>query len=218
MKTRPIIQCLMLIAMMQAISGLKFRCYWFCSEQTGIQTDYVADRDECRKYAQLRIDTDTANPEMLEERSRKQKLVSLFSSCMSDKGWTIPDGKNGQQPANPIPVPTPGATAGAAAPQPAPGPTPGAAPAGVPVPLTAGGTPAIVTEEQAKVIQEERREKAYLARASECAFARHGADYSSVSATRAKACDLECANMLKAEPKGRVPAACPNHNEEPVGE
>jgi len=207
MNIRPILQVVLLLAAMQATSAFKFRCYWFCTEQTGIQTDYVANRDECRKYAQLRIETDTSSPDLIEEKDRKSKLVSLFSSCMSDKGWTVPDGKSGQQAANPIPVPTPGAAAGMPAPQAAPLPV--AAPVTAATPVAAAANPAIITEEDAKRINEQRKEKTYLARTSECAFARHAAEYSSVSATRAKACDIECANRLKADPKGTRPAACP---------
>jgi hypothetical protein len=206
MKFRALTQIVLLLAVMQATSAFKFRCYWFCTEQTGIQTDYVNDRDDCRKYAQLRIDTDTSSPELMSDNSRKQKLVSLFSSCMSDKGWTVPDGKGGQNASAPIPVPTPGASAGMAPAQPAPGPLPVAAP--VPMAATQPANPAIITEQEAKNIQAQRKEKTYLARQSECAFARHSADISSVSATRAKACDLECANMLKQDPIGQRPAAC----------
>lgn len=204
MQLRPVLHVVLLIAAMQCVSGFKFRCWLFCTEQTGIQTDYVADRDTCRKYAQLRIDTDTSSPDLIDEKSRKSKLISLFSSCMGDKGWTVPDGKSGQQAAAPIPIPTPGTSNTAAA---APLPAPVAvAPVTAPMPVA---NSAIMSEAEAKAAQDARREKGYLARASECAFARHGAEFSTVSATRAKACDIECAERLKLEPGGKLPAACP---------
>lgn len=52
-------------------------------------------------------------------------------------------------------------------------------------------------------------ERAALSRASECAFARQSASASSIAAARAKACDLECDQRLKAAPDAPRPAACP---------
>ena len=51
--------------------------------------------------------------------------------------------------------------------------------------------------------------RAALSRSAECAFARQSASVSSLAATRAKACDLECAERLKAAPDAPRPAACP---------
>lgn len=48
-----------------------------------------------------------------------------------------------------------------------------------------------------------------LSRRSECAFARHAAANSSISAARARACDLECAKRLQESPDSPRPAACP---------
>lgn len=203
MKLKSLIHIALLIAGMQFISAYKFRCYWFCTEQTAIQNDYVSNRDECRRYAQLRIETDTANPELMDEKARKAKLISLFSACMSDNGWTIPDGKGSQQASPPVPVPSP-----ATANNPPP-PAAAAAPAAAPVAAATAPAAAIMTEEEAKRLQESRREKNYLARQSECAFARHSAAYSSVAATRAQACDIECAQHKKALPGTKRPAACP---------
>ena len=139
---------LLLIAAMHAVSGFKVRCYWLCTDQTAVQSDYVADRDVCRQYAQLRIDTDTATPGLMDDASRTGKLVSLFSACMADKGWTVPDGKSGQQPAA-APMASP-STATA----PAQSATSAAAPVGM---ATANG--AIMTQAQAETLAEKRREK-----------------------------------------------------------
>lgn len=175
MKLHPAIRIVLLVACMQAVSAYQFRCWLFCGDQTAVQNDYVGARDKCRKYAQLRIETDTSSTELREERARAQKLISLFSSCMADNGWTIPDGKGGQQAAGSAPV------------QAAANPT-----------------------NDAATLAAQRREKAYLARSSECAFARHGAAYSSISRTRAEACDIECAEQRKATPGASRPAACPS--------
>lgn len=211
MKLHPYSQILLLIIALNATAAFKFRCWLFCTDQTGIQTDYIDARDSCRKYAQLRIDTDTANPELMDDKNRRNKLVSLFSSCMADRGWTVPDGKSGQQPAAPIPVPTPGANTAQSSQAGAPpvaAPVQTEAPAAIATPI-ANPSPAIITADQARVMNDQRREKNYLARQSECAFARHGAPYSSVSATRAKACDIECEQSRKANEGGKLPAACP---------
>lgn len=188
MKLHPRSTIFLLLVAMQLVSAYKFRCWLFCTEQTGVQSDYTEDRDNCRSYAQLQIETNTSNPELLDEKNRSAKLVGFFASCMADKGWTIPGGK--AAPSAPAPAPE-AAKATTETP-----PTPAAAPA---------PTPAAPAPNHASTQQ---REKAYLARSSECAFARHGAPYSSVSATRAQACDIECAAKRRANPTGETPAAC----------
>lgn len=179
-------QIILLIAAMQAVSAYKTRCWFFCTEQTAIQNDYTDDRDRCREYSQLRIDTDTSNPELLEASARKAKLVSLFSSCMGDKGWTVPDGKGSAGAAVPVTTKPPAPPAPAPAPAPAPKPAPDAA-----------------------ALAAAQRNKAFLSRATECAFARHSAGLSTVATARARACDIECEERMKAAPDAPRPAACP---------
>ncbi|MDX2072995.1 MAG: hypothetical protein SFX19_01365 [Alphaproteobacteria bacterium] len=177
MRLRPAIHIVLLIACMQLVSAYKFRCFLFCSEQTGVQSDYIEDRNLCRKYAQLHLDTDTSMTASGSEKARTSRLVSLFSRCMNDKGWTIPEGK-GESDAGPPPavvVPTPQQATAAAT-------------------------------DKANDLAAQRREQAFLERSSECAFARHGAAYSRIAATRAEACDIECAEGRKL---GKEPAACP---------
>ena len=88
------LQCFFLITAMLATSGYRFRCYFFCVDQTSTQNDYVEQRDYCREYAQLKANMAMRDgaPEA-DDKSRKATLVSLFSTCMGKNGWTVPDGK-----------------------------------------------------------------------------------------------------------------------------
>lgn len=160
-----------LLSVVLCSSGYRFRCYWACTDQTSVQNDYIEQRDRCRSYAQTKIDFAMKNqPGPKDGKTRQATLVSLFSECMSQHGWNVPDGK----------------PAGSAA----------AAPVVPAVAVTANK-------------DDEARKKASLSRSSECMFARHAADMSTNSAARARACDLECAQRLKAAPDGPRPAACP---------
>ncbi len=73
---------------------------------------------------------------------------------------------------------------------------------------TAAPTPP-TPEAAAAQLAAANEKKAFLARASECEFARSAADMSSVSRIRAQACDAECNARTKAAPTGPRPAACP---------
>jgi len=160
-----------LLSVMMATSGYIFRCTWMCTDQTAIQEDYVEQRDHCRELAQLEVNTSSAQ---LSDTERKAQLVSDFSECMGQHGWTVPEG--GKE--KPAAAPAAAAAAGAAASAPPTTPNPA-------------------------------EERASLTRASECAFARQAADVSTISAARAKACDLECEQALQASPEAPRPAACP---------
>ena len=167
-----------LIATLAMVSGYKFRCWAFCTDQTSTQHDYIEQRDKCRNYAQLKLDMSLRNtPGYIDGKTKKGQLVSLFSECMANNGWTVPDGK------------APGAPGGPATLQNA------AVPA----------TPAQATDD---ALADAYREKASLSRSSECAFARHAALNSSIAAARARACDAECAQRLSAAPDAPRPAAC----------
>lgn len=82
-----------LITVLAMTSGYRFRCYLACTDQTGIQNDYVEQRDKCREYAQYKIDMAMKESNNLDDRSRKSQLVTLFSQCMATNGWTVPDGR-----------------------------------------------------------------------------------------------------------------------------
>lgn len=112
-------QILCLIASMQMLSGFTFRCWWFCTDQTAIQNDFLDDRAECQGVADEKLGPEIApSPnEAPNKAARTQKLISIFSDCMKTKGWTIPvpEGK-----ASPPPQPAPVALKAAPPPPPAP--------------------------------------------------------------------------------------------------
>jgi hypothetical protein len=76
----------------------------------------------------------------------------------------------------------------------------------------ANATPAdkAAAEKAAAERAEKVEAKARLARNAECEFARQNASVSSISATRAKACDLECTQGMQVAPEAPRPAACPS--------
>lgn len=207
-----LLHVILLLAMMQAVSAFKWRCWFFCTEQTGVQNDYVSDRDTCREYAQLRAETDTSSAQPANERNRTAQLVAMFSSCMADRGWTVPDGK-GNQGSVPANAATAAHPAGSATGSDTPIQSPGAAGVGIVAAPSPTGEQSGVAANMAQPSQDRdmvssQRKNAGTSRAAECAFARHGAAYSSVSASRAQACDIECAEKLKSNPKSN-PSACP---------
>ena len=165
-------------------SGYRFRCYWLCNDQTAIQNDYIEERDRCRAYADAKVDLSLKEMSKTGDvKSRNSQLVALFSQCMSDHGWTVPDGKDSKSAAAPA-----AAATGAAA-----------AAAGQPTGPTTASTTAAAAQD-----------KAFLMRTAECDFARANAPYSNISAARAQACDMECAQRLKNAPEAPRPGACPS--------
>ena len=183
---------LLLLLTLVFTPGFRFHCFIFCSDQTNIQDEYTEVRDKCRDYASLKLDMEVKNHSgPVDDKTRKALLVSLFSECMNRSGWTVPsvdqspDGKNEQ------------AAAGA---RPSSG--------------DAGDTDEAAaihaaTHAQKTQLAQDPEERAAILRSSECNFARYSAATSSIAAARARACDLECAERLKAAPDAPRPAACP---------
>jgi hypothetical protein len=172
-------------------SGYKFRCWWMCQDQTAIQNDYVEQRDRCRQYAQLKLDMAMRSAgERDAPQSRNARLISLFSDCMAQNGWNTTDLK-AAAPVSPL------ATPGTAANKPAEN-----------APMALAGQAPESPPPATKATPQE--DKAFVARKSECAFARQSASVSSLAATRAKACDLECTQRLQMAPDAPRPAACPS--------
>ncbi len=178
------LRILFLISALTLTSGYRFRCYLACTDQTSTQNDYTEQRDKCREYAQLKVDMAMRESGGMDDHSRKAHLVSLFSQCMGNNGWIVPDGK-GEGPKTAAPA------AQAAAPNTAPSQA-----------ITTAPPPAAVAAAN------KNEEKALITRASECAFARYSASVSSNAAARAQACDIECEHALRAAPGAPRPASC----------
>lgn len=187
----PWFRAIFLIGVLTLATGYKFRCWAFCVDQTSTQNDYVEQRDRCRDYAQLKLDMAMRDSSTGDDKNRKATLVSLFSECMGKNGWTVPDGKDGK-PKGENPGPVNAVAAGPAAVQPA----------------AANGQMAAPIQAAPAAAAAAAPDKAYMSRQAECAFARQAADSSSVSAARAKACDIECEQRILAEPDAPRPAAC----------
>lgn len=101
-----------ILSALAALAGCNNRCYLACTDQTGIQNDYLADRDNCRGYAQDKIDLLMRDSPTQDDRTRKGHLVSLFSQCMAGKNWTVPDGKGEGKGDKPVLAASPAAPAG----------------------------------------------------------------------------------------------------------
>lgn len=60
-----------------------------CGSQTTVQRGYNGDRDKCQSVSEERLPMflDESRPVNLKERNAK--LVTLFSDCMFEHGWTV---------------------------------------------------------------------------------------------------------------------------------
>ena len=98
-----------------------------CENQTSIQNAYVANRNTCQLMAEQNIDRFMA-PGESNLRARNAKLVTLFSDCMFDQGWTVATPEREDEMAfeddlpqlNDVPAGTSPATAAAQQQQPTP--------------------------------------------------------------------------------------------------
>lgn len=71
-----------------AFNGLIAACLvTACMDQTSIQTGYVGERNSCQNQAERNIGQYTT-PDM-DPRSQNAQLVTLFSDCMFERGWTV---------------------------------------------------------------------------------------------------------------------------------
>ena len=60
-----------------------------CTSHTSVQRGYVADRDGCQVAAESNL-ASVMRPEDAENiKLRNAKLVTLFSDCMFQRGWTV---------------------------------------------------------------------------------------------------------------------------------
>lgn len=190
---------------------------FFCSDNTSIQMKYNDARDECTTLAEMKAGA-PASQATQAGRNTKTRLVTLFSECMQGKGWDVPGPStqsatdvDGNRIAVSGPMGTFGAGLGGAisptysSPQPGFAPPPSfAASANVPPP-TPITTQSVNTP---RTYVPQPIDESHKRRSAECAFARANRDVSVVSKKRAKACDLECSEMLRSAPEAPRPAAC----------
>ena len=117
----PWLRLVFLVTVLVVTSGYRWRCYIACVDQTSTQNDYVEQRDHCREYAQLKVDMAMREAGgAMDDKAHKAMLVSLFSQCMANNGWTVPDGKGegakkAEAPAAPATAAAPSAASLAAA-------------------------------------------------------------------------------------------------------
>lgn len=105
MLAMPWFRAAILLAALTISSGYRFRCYIFCTDQTGIQNDYIEQRDQCRKYAELKLDMAMRSVQgPADNKTTKSQLVNLFNECMANNGWNI---VQDTKPATPPPPATP---------------------------------------------------------------------------------------------------------------
>ncbi len=60
-----------------------------CTSQTTIQSGYNGDRDECQTLSELKLPLYIKQNEEMDMKQRNAKLVTLFSDCMFERGWTV---------------------------------------------------------------------------------------------------------------------------------
>lgn len=75
-----------------------------CRTQTSVQSEYISMRDMCQGQAEAEIGN---FPNTDDVRDRNAKLVTLFSECMFDNGWTVaaPKREGEEETASIIPDP-----------------------------------------------------------------------------------------------------------------
>lgn len=78
-----------------------------CQTQSTVQREYIAMRDTCQGQAEARFATLSANGTSRSIKDRNAELVSLFSDCMFESGWTVgtPKRRDEKQTASIIPDP-----------------------------------------------------------------------------------------------------------------
>lgn len=115
-----------------------------CYDNVEIQSHYNDERDECRSSAEERFSEEVQNSASeIDDKTRNTELASLFSKCMSSRGWTVatPNRPRGEQAGDNRPFP------GQTNPPPvnasrAPVPLPVPVPAPLPIPVPAAPVPA----------------------------------------------------------------------------
>lgn len=60
-----------------------------CNNQTSIQRSYISERNDCQSEAEDRIGDYEDSGDATDVRRRNAKLVTMFSDCMFEYGWTV---------------------------------------------------------------------------------------------------------------------------------
>ncbi len=60
-----------------------------CANQSSVQRDYLAQRDNCQDMAERDIHRYIHPQAMMTDKDRNAQLVTLFSDCMFLQGWTV---------------------------------------------------------------------------------------------------------------------------------
>lgn len=60
-----------------------------CGAHTSVQGGYNGDRDSCQEVSVLKLPLFLDESEPISMKERNAKLVTLFSDCMFERGWTV---------------------------------------------------------------------------------------------------------------------------------
>lgn len=60
-----------------------------CANHTRIQTSYVSERNDCQRVSEQQLPQYIDPNAPVDPRAANAKLVTLFSNCMFERGWTV---------------------------------------------------------------------------------------------------------------------------------
>ena len=60
-----------------------------CGSHTSVQRGYNTDRDTCQAFSEAKLPLFMDESQPISLKQRNAKLVTLFSDCMFEKGWTV---------------------------------------------------------------------------------------------------------------------------------
>lgn len=63
------------------------RCWFFCYDDTSMQRNYVADRDDCQDDAEMSVGY--LSGFYMNEKERNGRLLQEFANCMRKKNWGV---------------------------------------------------------------------------------------------------------------------------------
>ncbi len=89
-----IIRNLLLLSVLGMASAC--RCWFFCYDDTSIQRNYVADRDDCQDDAEQNVGYFSSVT--MSSRERNTRLLQEFAKCMASKNWGVSQPKTKEKP------------------------------------------------------------------------------------------------------------------------